>query len=84
MPPPLDGITAAPATLRALARDCTHGKETQMTAVVAAETALPDDAELDCRGTVVVDDGYMTIASNDTPVVEPDWDDMERTVLTVI
>ena len=45
---------------------------------------LPADAELDCRGTVVVDDGYMTIASNDTPVVEPDWDDMERSALTVI
>ena len=35
-------------------------------------------------GTVVVDDGYMTIASNDTPVEEPDWDEMERTALTVI
>ena len=45
---------------------------------------LAADAELDCRGTVVVDDGYMTIASSDTPVVEPDWDEMERTALTVI
>ena len=45
---------------------------------------LDAGAELDCRGTLVVDDGYMTIASSDTPVVEPDWDEMERTTLAVV
>jgi len=45
---------------------------------------LAADAELDCRGTLVVDEGYMTIASNSNPVSEPDWDEMERTALAVI
>jgi len=36
----------------------------------------PPEEELDCRGTLVVENGYMEIAWSDRPVVEPDWDEV--------
>ena len=44
----------------------------------------PDDDELDCRGTLVVEDGYMSVAWSDKPVEEPDWDEIERDAFKVI
>jgi L-alanine-DL-glutamate epimerase-like enolase superfamily enzyme len=42
----------------------------------------PDEDELDCRGTLVVEDGYMSVAWLDRPAVEPDWDEIGRTAVT--
>ena len=50
----------------------------------AARMPLPEGAQLNCRGTVVVEDGYMSIAWSDRPVQEPDWDEMEKEALAVI
>lgn len=44
----------------------------------------PKDDALDCRGTTVVEDGYMSIAWADRPAKEPDWDEVERDALKVI
>jgi len=44
----------------------------------------PADEELDCRGTVVVEDGYMSIAWADRPPEEPDWDELAKNALMVI
>jgi L-alanine-DL-glutamate epimerase-like enolase superfamily enzyme len=44
----------------------------------------PADPELDCRGTLVVEDGYMSIAWADRPAVEPDWDEVEQNALTIV
>ena len=44
----------------------------------------PDDEELDCRGRLVVEDGYMSVAWSDEPVEEPDWDGAERNAFKVI
>jgi hypothetical protein len=44
----------------------------------------PKDAELNCRGTLVVQDGYMSIAWADRPAVEPDWDEVARNALAII
>lgn len=44
----------------------------------------PGDEELDCRGKLVVEDGYMSVAWSDKPVEEPDWDDVERAAFKVI
>ena len=44
----------------------------------------PPDDELDCRGTLVVEDGYMSVTWIDKAVEEPDWDEVERTAAQVI
>jgi len=44
----------------------------------------PPDDELDCRGTLVVEDGYMSVAWIDKAAEEPDWDEVERTAAQVI
>ena len=44
----------------------------------------PSDDELDCRGKLVVEGGAMSIAWNDRPPVEPDWDELERSAVLVI
>lgn len=44
----------------------------------------PADAELDCRGTLVVEDGFMSIAWADRPAAEPDWDEIARNALAII
>ena len=48
------------------------------------EKPRPPEEELDCRGTLVVEDGYMSIAWSDRPVEEPDWDEVARRALRVI
>ncbi|MEE2659254.1 MAG: enolase C-terminal domain-like protein [Candidatus Latescibacterota bacterium] len=45
---------------------------------------LDDSESLDCRGRLVVEDGYMSIVHSDAPVTEPDWDEVERTAALVI
>ncbi len=44
----------------------------------------PPEAELDVRGSVVVKDGYMSIAWADRLPQEPDWDDLGRKALSVV
>ena len=44
----------------------------------------PTDAELDCRGVTVVEDGYMSIAWKPVRPAEPDWDQIERDAITVV
>ena len=44
----------------------------------------PPEAELDVRGSVVVKDGYMSIAWADRLPQEPDWDALGRTVASVV
>ena len=44
----------------------------------------PDEDELDCRGVLVVEDGYMSIAWRDRPAPEPDWDETARRALKVV
>ena len=44
---------------------------------------LPEE-ELDCRGTLVVEDGAMSIAWSDRLVAEPDWDELARSAVPVI
>jgi len=44
----------------------------------------PPESQLDCRGTLVVENGAMSIAYNDRRPAEPDWDDYKRTALEVV
>lgn len=44
----------------------------------------PPDDELDCLGKTVVEDGYMSIAWKPVRPVEPDWDEIERSSVTVV
>jgi L-alanine-DL-glutamate epimerase-like enolase superfamily enzyme len=44
----------------------------------------PDDADLNCLGKLVVEDGYMSIAWSDHPAPEPDWDAMAREAVRVV
>tara|TARA_B100001750_G_C15464750_1_gene576340 strand:- start:117 stop:1226 length:1110 start_codon:yes stop_codon:yes gene_type:complete len=44
----------------------------------------PAEADLDCRGTLVVENGTMSIAWNDRPAAEPDWDEMSRNAVAVL
>ena len=44
----------------------------------------PPEKELDCRGTLVVEDGWMSIAWSDRPVEETDWDAIERSAEIII
>jgi len=44
----------------------------------------PPAEELDCRGTLVVDQGVMRIAWRDVPPAEPDWDEAARSAVMVI
>ena len=44
----------------------------------------PPDDELDCRGALVVQDGYMSIAWADRPAAEPDWDEIARNAVAII
>lgn len=48
------------------------------------EQPTPSDDALDCRGQLVVEDGYMRVAWSDRPVAEPDWDEAARTATLVI
>jgi len=43
----------------------------------------PPAAGLDCRGTLVVENGAMSIAWSDRPAPEPDWDEMARDAVSV-
>ncbi len=45
---------------------------------------LPEGARLTFQGTSYLEDGYMTMAYGDEPVVEPDWDEVEREALIVV
>ena len=45
---------------------------------------LAVDAELNCKGTLVVEDGYMSIAWRSQPVEDLDWDEIEKNVLAII
>ena len=45
---------------------------------------LPEDAKINCVGTSYLDDGYLSIAHNDEPAEEPDWDEIEKSALTVV
>ena len=45
---------------------------------------LPPDAVLDCRGRVVVHDGYLSIAWKPERPPEPDWDQVERESCCVV
>lgn len=44
----------------------------------------PDEAELDCLGQMVVEDGYMSMAWADRPAQEPDWDAIARDAVQVV
>ena len=44
----------------------------------------PPETELDCRGTMVVDEGVMRIAWSDRRPIEPDWDTIGKEALQVI
>lgn len=44
----------------------------------------PPDDELDCRGSLVVEDGWMSIAWKPIRPAEPDWDAMERDAVSVL
>jgi L-alanine-DL-glutamate epimerase-like enolase superfamily enzyme len=44
----------------------------------------PDEAELDCLGQMVVEDGYMSMAWVDRPAQEPDWDAIARDAVQVV
>jgi hypothetical protein len=44
----------------------------------------PPDNELDCRGSTVVENGYMSIAWKPVRPAEPDWDEIERTSVVVV
>jgi L-alanine-DL-glutamate epimerase-like enolase superfamily enzyme len=46
--------------------------------------ARPPEDALDCRGTLVVENGYMSIAWSDRPAQEPDWDGMARKAVRVV
>ena len=44
----------------------------------------PSEAELDCRGMLVVENGVMSIAYNDRRPSEPDWDDYGRQAVAFV
>ena len=44
----------------------------------------PAESDLDCRGTLVVENGAMSIAYNDRRPPEPDWDEYKRTAVEVV
>ena len=44
----------------------------------------PPDEELDCLGTTVVEDGYMSIAWRPVRPAEPDWDQISRDAITIV
>jgi L-alanine-DL-glutamate epimerase-like enolase superfamily enzyme len=44
----------------------------------------PPEAELDIRGSVVVKDGYMSIAWADRLPQDPDWDDLGRKAVSIV
>jgi len=44
----------------------------------------PSDDQLDCRGRMYVQDGYMSIAWSDRPVVEPNWDQIAREAVAIV
>ena len=44
----------------------------------------PPEEELDCRGTMVVDNGVMRIAWRERRPVEPDWDEIGRRAIQII
>jgi len=44
----------------------------------------PPEEELDCRGTLVVENGIMEIAWSERPVVEPDWDEIANKAKMII
>jgi L-alanine-DL-glutamate epimerase-like enolase superfamily enzyme len=44
----------------------------------------PADENLDCRGSLVVEDGWMSIAWRPERPAEPDWDAMERDAVSVV
>jgi L-alanine-DL-glutamate epimerase-like enolase superfamily enzyme len=44
----------------------------------------PPEDELDCRGTLVVENGAMSIAHSDRRPPEPDWDEHARTAVEVV
>jgi L-alanine-DL-glutamate epimerase-like enolase superfamily enzyme len=47
-------------------------------------TPRPPDSELTCRGTLVVENGAMSIAYNDRRPPEPDWDDYARRAVEIV
>ena len=44
----------------------------------------PPEEMLDCRGTLVVENGAMSIAYSDRRPPEPDWDEHARTAVEVV
>jgi L-alanine-DL-glutamate epimerase-like enolase superfamily enzyme len=44
----------------------------------------PPEVELDCRGTLVVENGAMSIAYNDRRPPEPDWDAYGRQAVELV
>jgi L-alanine-DL-glutamate epimerase-like enolase superfamily enzyme len=44
----------------------------------------PGDEDLDCLGTLVVEDGWMSIAWKPVRPPEPNWDDLERDAVSVL
>ena len=44
----------------------------------------PPDGDLDCLGTTVVEDGWMSVAWKPVRPPEPDWDEIERTSVAVV
>ncbi len=70
-----------------------HGGDPQVILAVANDPLYetvrglaprPADAQLDCRGTLVVEDGFMSIAWKPQRPPEPDWDAMERDAVSVL
>ena len=45
---------------------------------------LPADVPLTFQGRSHLEDGHMTMAYGDDPVIEPDWDEVERNALAII
>ena len=44
----------------------------------------PPEEELDCRGTTVVEDGWLSIAWRPVRPEEPDWDQIERDAIAIV
>ena len=70
-----------------------HGGDPQVILAVANDPLYetvrglaprPAAAQLDCRGTLVVEDGFMSIAWKPQRPPEPDWDAMERDAVSVL
>jgi len=45
---------------------------------------IPEEAELDCRGRLSVEDGWMQVVWRPERPAEPDWDEMERSAVSVV